>query len=135
MIAPTAQSMTAELGCWVVRVLAQDYFAGLGGSLRLRRIESAEFFHRADATDASTWCHGTRVAQILFIEQPEPRRITVAIRETLLWAIPWDRHHANTWPAPWDARTGPMSILVERMGPINPDSQYDHTRLIMQCGS
>ena len=44
LVAATSQTMADELGWWAARHLALDYFAGLGGSLGLRSIDTAEYF-------------------------------------------------------------------------------------------
>ena len=130
----TSQTLPNELGWWTVRHLALDYFAGLGGTLGLRGIETAEYFpteRRPQATDK----HGTHVAQLLYPDLADPQRITVAIIESLLRGIPWEQYHAKLWPVRRDPITGPMILRVQCMGPVSIDSQYDQNKVTLRCGS
>ena len=79
--------MIDELGWWAVRHLALDYFAGPGGSLGLREIETAEYFLLDDG-QVATSRRGAHAAQPRYIEQPDPHRITVAIIESPPRGVP-----------------------------------------------
>ena len=134
LIAAKSQTMTDELGWWAARHLALDYFAGLGGSLGLRSIDTAEYF-LPDGGYVTSPGQGAHIVQLRYYEHSDPHRTAAAIIESLLRGVPWQRYHAGLWPARRDHVTGPISIRVKSIGPVSVDSQYDQNKVTIRCGS